>query len=156
LAAISVKSTIDKAAIDEAANATEVLRSLPRRAISPGPGLNVGPVPAVFVFGFQGLELSTLREHVRDACEGIGSPKILSGVCVLGAGVVTPVNAEGNVSVDDIQNYGIGQAREGAWGIFVGLLWNALTFLTITPVAPNLLSYIRAGDLLDLDARSWQ
>ena len=136
LAGISVKSTVDRAAIQEAADSAALLRGMPRRTLSAGPVRNLGPSPAVFVFGFDGLSLETLADHVRDACEGVGSPKVLSGVCVFGRGLITPVNEAGNPAPEDITNYRIAHASDGAWGIFLALLWSALTFLTVTPVAP--------------------
>jgi hypothetical protein len=146
LAAISVKSRLDKAAIDDAADAAARLRSMPRRSLPSDPR-SLGPKPAVFAFGFRGVALETLRQHVRDATEGPDSPRVLSGVCVLGTGLVVPVNADGNVAPEDIQGYRVAHAREGAWGILVAVLFSSLV---MGPhAAPNLLSYIQAGKLLD-------
>ena len=154
IAAISVKSTVDKDAIYEAADAAEQLHGMPRDDLGLkfprlAPQLSEGPRPAVFVFGFEGLALPTLLGHVKDACQGIDSPRRLSGVFILDTGFVAPVNGEGNVSPRDIRNYNYGNASEGTWGVFLGVLWNALTSLTILPSVPNMLAHISAGDLLD-------
>ena len=63
LAAISVKSMLDKAAIEDAAEAAARLRSMPRRTL-PSHVPSLGPTPAVFVFSFRGSALDTLREQI--------------------------------------------------------------------------------------------
>ena len=104
LAAISVKSHVDGDALSEAVEAAERLREMPREAL-PTNARSQGPVPAVLVFGFQGLSLETLTEHTKRACQGPGSPRLLDGVCVLRSGLVVPVNKEGNLDLVDIENY---------------------------------------------------
>jgi hypothetical protein len=146
LAAISVKSMVNKAAVRDAAGAAGRLRAMPRRSLPPHPR-SLGPQPAVFVFGFRGVALETLQRHVFDATEGPDSPRVLSGVCVLESGLVLPVNADGNVAPEDIHGYRVAHAREGAWGILVSVLFSALVMAA--HAAPNLLSYIKAGTLLD-------
>ena len=106
-----------------------------------------GQQPAVFAFGFRGVAHETLRRHVLAATEVPDSPRVLTGVCVLESGLVLPLNAEGNAAAEDIDNYGVAHAREGAWGILVSVLFAALVMAP--HAAPNLLSYIKAGKLLD-------
>ena len=150
LAAISVKSMLDKAAIEDAAEAAARLRSMPRRTL-PSHVPSLGPTPAVFVFSFRGSALDTLREQILNTTRP-DSPGVLSGVCVLDSGLVLPVNAEGNVAPEDIKNYRVALAQEGAWGIFVSVLFAALVFAP--HAAPHLLSYTKAGQLLDPEWRS--
>lgn len=152
LAAISIKSTINKAAIDDAASSAEILREMPRRQVPTSLPLapNKGSSPAVFLFGFEGTSLATIKTQMYDAGIGEGSPSLINAACVLDKGVVAPVNVEGNVDSPNIQGWRIGHAAQGgAWGIFVAILWSTLMYLSLAPVAPLLLSYIDAGGLLD-------
>ena len=153
LAAISVKSFIDGAAIIDAADAAGVLRGMPKKTLPPAPPVplpgDTWPRPAVFQFGFSGLSLEALQGHTFAACEGASSPKVLNGVFVLDKGAVVAVNREGNPS-PDIQGYRRANATGGGcWGLFVSFLWSALVYTFGRPAAPNLQAYIRAGDLLD-------
>ena len=149
LAAISVRSNLDKNGIQDVSDAAGQLRVMPRAELVVPPNLNRGPRPAVFAFGFGGDSLETVRAHMLDACEGPDSPRRLTGACVLGKGVVIAVNAEGNPAPEDIQGYRVANAEDGAWGLFLGFLWTALFALSITPLRPNLFSYIRHAELLD-------
>lgn len=51
----------------------------------------------MYLFGFDGASLETLRAHVQEACEHPKSPRVLSGVTVSGAGLVLATNADGKV-----------------------------------------------------------
>jgi uncharacterized protein DUF6602 len=146
LAAISVKSKLDKRAIYEVAEAAARLRAMSRKSLPPKPRSR-GLAPAVFAFGFQGIALPRLLRHTHAATEGPESPRRLTGVCVLGHGLVLPINQQSNVAPEDIQGYNIAYASEGAWGMFVGILSAALIFQP--HAAPNLLSHIGLGELLD-------
>jgi hypothetical protein len=145
-AAISVRSNLNKAAITDVAEAAAVLRSMPRNTLPAQPNPKLVS-PAVFAVGFKGIALKKLREHVLAATVGPDSPSVLTGACVLGSGLVMPVNEAGNVAPEDIQGYREANASEGAWGMFLGLLWASLI---MTPqVAPNLFSHMKWAELLD-------
>lgn len=146
LACISVKTTVDKASIYEAARATGQLREMNRRYVGRDPA--PGHRPAVFLFGFGGANLDTIREHVLDACENPASAKVLNGVVVLGNGLVLPSSTDGQLGrIDEVARYGVAHSTDGAFGIFVGVIWAAL--VQAGRAAPNLLSYMRMGEFLD-------
>ena len=151
LAAISVKSTLDGRAIGETAQAAARLRSMPRYRLG-----GVEPawrMPAVYAFGFQGLELKTLRDHMAGEW-GADSPSVLNGACVLGKGVVLPCNSEGGVDLVAPLGYRVGLAAEGAWGLFVSVLWGALAMMP--PSKPNLFKHVGLGNMLDPPAEQEQ
>jgi hypothetical protein len=150
LAAISVKSKLGKSEIEEAADAAARLRAMPRSSLPTKPR-SLGLTPAVFAFGFRGVALEILCRHVLDATHGPQSPRCLTAACVLEKGLVLPVNAAGNVAVHDIKGYGKARAREGAWGLFVAMLFDALVYQPYA--APNLRSHIGIGELLDEEWR---
>ncbi len=153
LAAISVKSSLDDRAVHDAAEAASTLRQLKQRPLRPSlaPGEEVR-LPAVYLFGFEGLELPTLYRHVLEACVEPGSPSVLNGVCCLGKGLITPRSPDNELAgpAEYIDSYGVALSPDGAYGIFVGLLWSTLIMTPKTK--PNLLSYIRMGELLDKEA----
>jgi hypothetical protein len=175
LAAISVKSSVDKAAIDDAAAAAKVLRSMPLNpdiggSVTGGRG-HIGICPPTFVFGFTGLALSTLIEHAKDAGEqpvkwdGDGEPaeseasvrpSVLTGICVLDSGLVLPMRGDdGQVAIEKIEGYvwADTESGDGAWGLFLAILWRALQ---MTPqMRPNLLKYIGLGGMLDNPGQDW-
>ena len=155
LAAISVKSKVDKAAIKDATKAARLLRAMPRtgREI---PGLS----PAVFLFGFQGIAVKTIIDHILGAIESeanVGEANaeddddlnrsLLTGVCILDRGLIFAKGAEGEINTQDIRSYFYADASDGAWGIFVSLLWLALH--RAEKRTPNIWSYIVPGELLD-------
>lgn len=153
LAAISVKSKVDRDAIQDASEAAGVLRSMPRQTLPPKPPVPLPgehwPRPAVFLFGFQGLELATLQRHMFEAGEGEGSPKVLNGAFVLDKGAVVATDLDG-IPSPGVQSYRIANASAGGcWGLFVGFLWSALVYARGRPTSPNLRTYIRAAELLD-------
>jgi hypothetical protein len=76
---------------------------------------------------------------------------MIHGVCILGAGLILPVNASGDAAPDDIRNFNVGHSADRAFGIFLLLLWTCLAFQPA--VAPNLLSHVRIGNLLDEEYR---
>jgi hypothetical protein len=153
LAAISVKSTADKSAVKDACDAAEVLRNMERRTLPSAapPGLPGAewPRPAVFLFGFKGLELETLRTHLRTFGVEPGSPRALNGVCVLESGLVVATD-EAGAPGPQVAGYRVANAAMGgAWGLFISFLWTSLVYSRGRPTTPNLLSYLRAGELLD-------
>ncbi len=77
----------------------------------------------VFAFGFEGLGLETLRDHMSSACTSVES--IINGICVLGKGLVLPSGDAGVNLLDDalMTTYRVSEAQTGAWGLFLSLLW---------------------------------
>jgi len=119
---------------------------MPRYAIGSEPSW---PKPVVFAFGFEGLGLETLRDHMSSACTSVES--IINGICVLGKGLVLPSGDAGVNLLDDalMTTYRVAEAQTGAWGLFLSLLWGVLTALSAQPVAPNLMKHVGMGSLLD-------
>lgn len=142
LAAISVKSQIDGAAVKDAADAAGLLRSmekhtLPPKSPVPLPG-DDWPRPAVFLFGFQDLELPTVQRHMFNAGEGEKSPKVVNGAFILDKGAVVATALDGTPS-PNVQGYRIANASGGGcWGLFVAFLWSALVYTWGRPSSPNL------------------
>lgn len=149
-AVISVKSKVDKQALDETANAARTLRNMPRvPMLLRVPTANRPPEclrPPVFVFGFEGLDLPTLISHAKVAAKF--KCDVINSVCVLDKGVILPAK-DGNVEFREFDNYeyALTGASDGAWGIFVAFVWGLLT--VGIDERPNLMAYVKMGELLD-------
>jgi hypothetical protein len=73
LAAISVKTKVDKGAIEEVAEASAALREMPRSELPAGLPSGIEQRPATFLFGFDGPRLDVAVGHVKAATKGEGS-----------------------------------------------------------------------------------
>jgi hypothetical protein len=148
LAAISVKTKVDKAALADAARAATQLREMPRTPIghhNRSPWLS----PPVFVFGFTGLTLPTLIRHAKEVAPHEGA--VINAVCVLDQGLILPAE-DGKVDFREFNDYEYALAGEadGAWGMFLALVWALLA--TNPNEQPNLMTYIKIANMLDPDA----
>lgn len=147
-ATISVKSEVTREAVREAAKAAGALRGMPRREIPVNAmTLTTGePSPAVFLFGFRGPELGTVRDGFVSECNDLGAASLLNGGCVLGSGVVVPQDAQGPApAVANLTSYEFAEAGDGAFGVFVAFLYAALMMAPLH--APDLVAHIDIGKL---------
>lgn len=145
LAAISVKTTVDGAALADAAKAATQLREMPRASI-PSHNRSVWLSPPVFVFGFTGLTLPTLIKHAKEVAPHEGA--VVNSVCVLDQGLILPAE-DGKVDFREFNDYEYALAGEadGAWGMFLALVWALLA--TSPNEQPNLMTYIKIASMLD-------
>lgn len=145
LAAISVKSKVDEAALADAARAATQLREMPRAPIRRHER-SAWLSPPVFVFGFTGLTLPTLIRHAKEVAPHEGA--VINCVCVLDQGLVLPAE-DGKVDFREFNDYEYALAGEadGAWGMFLALVW---ALLAASPNEhPNLMAYIKIANMLD-------
>lgn len=147
LAAISVKTNVDGAALDEVVQAAARLRAMPLASVPSG-GLTRTtdePYPLVFLYGFEGMALRTVVERLHEAVSTHGCP--INGVCIHGAGMVLPQDAEGpTYSTREIQQFNYAEGGEGAFGFFVSLLYAGLSQAPLR--APDLPRYMNLARLM--------
>jgi|HubBroStandDraft_2_1064218.scaffolds.fasta_scaffold06985_5 hypothetical protein len=147
LAAISVKSTVNKDALANAAQAATQLREMSRAATKRHerePWLS----PPVYVFGFKGLTLPTLMHHAKAVAPHEGA--IINSICVLDKGLILPTK-DGRPDHREFDDYGHAPAgaEHGAWGMFLALLWAQLA--ASPDERPNLMAYVKIADMLDTE-----
>lgn len=140
LAAISVKSSVDKAAIDDAAAAAKgalVDASQPRHPrLSHSGARTHRHLPAYVRVRLHGSRALELIEHAKDAgeqpvkwngdsepteSEASVRPSVLTGICVLDSGLCTAHEGDdGQVAIEKIEGYVWADTKsgDGAWGLF--------------------------------------
>jgi hypothetical protein len=146
MAAISVKSKVNRKSIKEATEAALTLRHMPRHIIPIGEihRFDSATYPAVYLFGFEGLTLLNTRKAIVDICNGQDPYVALNAICIHGTGVVLPLNAEGpSAGITGIENYDFAKTGNGSFGIFLAFLYAAL--MTTPVFAPDLIEYINLG-----------
>jgi hypothetical protein len=130
-AAISVKSSVDGAANEEAVEAAAALRQMPRKTI-PVTAMTVStkrPQPAVYHFGFEGLALATAAERLTAAVDSGNETGALEGLCIHTSGLVLPYNDEQVLPTTfGLTTYkSVETGLEGSFGVFLGFLYVALS-----------------------------